>query len=140
MRPAKMKNRAATDLIEHRRRHVAALRVRGLTVREIVTALASREVNCRRADGRAWGLAVVHSDVVAIRQRWLDDAAEEISEHVARILAELREVKRAAWQSKNYRALLTALRQEAELTGANAPKKIAPVMPNGTDPYVIAAR
>ena len=105
-----------------RRRQVAALRLRGLTEREIAQALAEKgHVNPKT--GRAWSQATINTDIKAIREDWRKEATQDIAEHIARILAELSEVKRSAWVEKDYQAILRAIEKEAKILGVDSPDK-----------------
>jgi len=105
-----------------RRREVAALRLQGFTEREIASELAAKGfVNPKT--GKAWTQATINGDLKAIREDWRARAAQDIAEHIARILAELSEVKRSAWVEKDYQAILRAIEKEAKILGVDSPDK-----------------
>lgn len=114
-------NQAAID---HRRRAVTGLLVRGLTQREIEQALAEQKI-VNPETGKPYALGTINADVLAIRAEWRKEALAEITEHKARLFAELQEVKRAAWGISDYANILKAIKQESELLGTDAPKQIA---------------
>ncbi len=109
-------------LVALRRRQVAGMRLRGLTEREIVQGLAQQGFLNPR-NGKPWSQATVNTDITAIREDWRRRAAEDMGEHIARILAELSEVKRAAWAEKDFGSILRAIEKEAKILGADSPDK-----------------
>jgi len=109
--------------IDFRRQHVASMRLRGMTQREIQTALAGRGILNPRT-GEPYSLGIINGDIRALRKQWQEDGQGDVAEHAGRMLAELAEVKRAGWSLQDLRAILQALKQEAELRGANAPQGV----------------
>ena len=103
--------------IDHRREIVGRLRVRGLTEREI------REELDKLPEYAGTSAGTVHNDIVAARQLWRAHAAQDIGDHAARQLAELDEVRRAAWKAGDYDGVRRALETEAKIIGTNAPEK-----------------
>ena len=103
--------------IDKRRELVGRLRVRGMTIREIAAQL---EVTSEYA-----GIShqTVANDIQAIRKQWRAHAAQDIGDHAARQLAELDEVRRAAWKAGDYDGVRKALETEAKIIGTNAPEK-----------------
>jgi len=65
----------------------------------------------------------MNNDIKAIREDWRKRAAQDMAEHVARILAELTEVKRAAWAEKGYGDILRAIEKECKILGVDSPEK-----------------
>ncbi len=117
-----------------RRARVAQLVLRGLTAREIVAALASgdnRIINGRT--GEPWSLGTIGSDLIALKAEWNRRAAEAYDEHRARQLAEIAEVKRAAWAKGRYDTILKALEREAKLLGLDAHERLEVSGPGGGD-------
>lgn len=109
-------NKSKEAIIDDRRRQVAAMRLRGMTQREIVEGLESRgRVN--DATGNPWSLAIVNRDLKMLKQEWREETMKDVAEHKARNLAELREARRMAWQDRKHYAILQGLKQEAELLG-----------------------
>ena len=111
-----MGNNATRARIDERREVVARLRLRGASIREIAK-------HCRQM-GLARSLSTIHKDLRAIQEDWRSHARQDIATHKARQLAELNELRRAAWQSKDYRLALSVLREEIALLGTDAPIKI----------------
>lgn len=103
--------------IDKRRELVGRLRVRGMTEREIQAQL---EVTSEYA---GISKTTIHNDILAIRSQWRAHAAQDIGDHVARQLAELDEVRRAAWKAGDYDGVRRALETEAKIIGTNAPEK-----------------
>lgn len=109
-------NNSSQSIIENRRATVARLRLRGLTQREIVAALAQQ--------GQDFSLGTVNRDLQVIGEQWRQDARADIAELRARQFAELREVRRIAWKAGQLDTVLKSLAQEAKLLGSDAPTKV----------------
>ena len=115
-------NGSQQAIIDKRRTLVARARLKGATQREIVEALAKqRYVN--PDTGKPWSLGTINYDLRAIRKQWREDAKQDISEYTADQLAELREVRRKAWQDNDLSVVLKSLAQESKLLGTDAPTK-----------------
>lgn len=116
--------------IDRRRRWVARLRLRGMTQREIVDRLPLIEeggyttgiLNPRTL--KPYALGTVNSDLKAMAKLWREAAAQDIKVHKARQMAELAEVRRAAWAKGHLTSVLRGLLQEAKLLGLNEPEEI----------------
>lgn len=117
-------NTSRRDLIAHRRENVARLRLRGLSIREIIVMLAKLDPPVVGKDGKPWNVGTIHGDLKAITAEWRARAAASIDQLKSEQLAELREVKRRAWADGDLANLLRALKQEAEIAGIDAPKKV----------------
>jgi len=115
-------NRSQSAIIDHRRRAVAALRLRGLTVREIEEALAERGI-VNEKGSKPWSRGVIQNDLTALGEEWQKAARASTDELKANILAELREARRAAWAAKRYDLVLRALEDERKLYGLDAPAR-----------------
>lgn len=115
-------NRSGRAIIEHRRHVVAGLRLRGLTIREIVEQLPQLGVINEKL-GKPWSRGIIGNDLQALEAEWRARAQADIAELKARLLAELREVRRAAWAEKDHRLVLSALESESKLLGLDAPRR-----------------
>ena len=116
-------NKSQQDIMEDRRREVALLRRRRLTMRQIVRALeTSGRVN--PATGKAWDVATIKRDLDAIRAENKAEAIKEVSEHKTEILADYHELVRLAWQEKRYEDVRKVLKDMRELLGTDAPQVI----------------
>lgn len=104
-------NSSKTDVILKRRQEVSRYRLRGWTQREIAVQLCV-------------SVGTINHDVAALEAEWRERALVDRMEHKTRVLAELTEVKRAAWGEKNYHAILQAIKAEVDLLGLNEPLKI----------------
>lgn len=124
-------NTSQDAIIDNRRRLVASLRLRGATQREIVNQL---DLNGQRnpKTGKPWSLGIVNSDLQALEAQWKSEAAKDISDHKARQLAELGEVKRAGWGVKDLSSVLRAIKQEAEILGT-VTNKVEHTGPGGNE-------
>lgn len=117
-------NTSRTAIIAERRKKVASLRLRGWTQREIQRSLAiGNNVYHNPSTGKPFSLGIINSDIKALERQWLAKAADSTDEYKASVLAEIAEVKREAWSQGDLRVVLSALKQEAELVGLNAPQK-----------------
>jgi hypothetical protein len=98
--------------VEMRRRRVAHWRLRHLTQREIASQLAQTDTPA--------SLATVNRDVRHLEAEWRFQAAQDLAQLKANHLAELKEVRRVAWQGDNGPKLLYVLKsleQEARVAG-----------------------
>jgi len=109
--------------VDFRRQHVASMRLRGMTQREIQTALTGMGIINPRTD-KEYSIGIINADVKALRKHWQKEAQGDTEEHVGQMLAELAEVKRMGWSLQDLRAILQALKQEADLRGLNASQGI----------------
>ncbi len=107
---------------DDRRRHVEGLKIRGLSNREIVKALGKAGYT-NPATGEPYGRDVINRDVLWLRGEWAKRHGEEIDEHVALQLAEIREGKRVAWGRGDITEVRLYLKREAELLGLDAPRE-----------------
>jgi len=90
-----------------RRLRVASLYLRGLSPLEICTAL--------QKGGISADLETVCADIAFLETVWATEVQMDHEQHQARILAELREVRRASWAAGERALVLKALEQEAKL-------------------------
>lgn len=114
------RNTSKQEEVAHRRHMVARLRLQGLTQREIVDALPRVGILDPKTR-EPYSIATVNRDCKALDAEWRQLAAADTAEHKGRILAELREIKRRAAKDNKLRDWLQALKQEADLVGANEP-------------------
>lgn len=105
-----------------RRETVARLLIRQLTLREIVAYLEKEEI-INSETGKPYELSVISKDRKAIVEGWRESTLAHVDEHQSRIIAELGEVKRKAWQENNLPAVLKALAQESEIFPVKAAVK-----------------
>lgn len=104
----------ASDAALQRRELVASLVLRKLTQRQIVTALAEQGI-FNPETGNPYDLTTIHKDVQILRTMWRQSATQQTGEHQAMILAELEEVKKAAWQSGELDKVLKAIGQQSQI-------------------------
>jgi len=92
---------------EHTRQlRVAQLHLRGLTPGEVALALAQAGVPAT--------IDIVCRDIELLEQVWAMDVRGS-ARHKGRVLAEIREMRRAAWAAGDFEAVLKSLKQEADL-------------------------
>jgi len=72
----------------------------------------------------------VQRDVKFLEAEWRKEALATLEDHKAQMIAELDEVKRAAWDDKKYFYVLKALEQKAEVLGLNQLPEINSVTNN----------
>lgn len=107
-------------LIAQRRLVVTQLIGRGVTQREIITALTEKGYT-NPETMEPWSLGTINADVKAIRAEMRRQVAEEVADVRSRLLLELREHRRQAWADKNLPEVRLGIKQEAELLGVNVP-------------------
>jgi len=95
---------------------VAALHLRGLTPLEIRAAL--------QQGGIPGDLETVCADIVFLEAVWATDVKVEQEKRKARLLAELREARRAAWAAGKFDLVLKAIEQEAKSIEALPPSPV----------------
>jgi hypothetical protein len=106
-----------------RQQKVAQLDLRGLTQREIVKALEKQRI-INPNTGKSWSLATVNSDLKELEARYREEALKDRTSKKAHLNAELQELKRAAWSTKDLRLVADLLRQERQLFGLDAPANV----------------
>ncbi len=107
------------EVVVHRRELVSRLRVRGLSLREIVAALGREIINPK--SGQPFTLITIQEDCKALDRQWLEHTAASTEEHKATVYARLQEIQRQGWQDKDMNIVLRALKQECDLLGLDAP-------------------
>lgn len=116
------RNIAQRDIVADRQRRVAQMRLRHMSLREITRGLETLGVRNERT-GRPWGLATIFRDMAALDALWRSEALADTSKVKARLWAEIREVRRAAWVASDLSTVLRGIKQECELLGLDAPTK-----------------
>lgn len=110
--------------IAHRRRRVAALRLRGLTGLEIVAALAhERDPIVNPKTGAPYDFSTVYRDLQYLEAQWSREALGDIAEHKGINLAETREARRQSWRDADLSGVYKFLKREADLLGLDAPTR-----------------
>lgn len=104
------------DTIERRREIVSQLRLRQLSVREIAIQLATMGM-VNPKTGEPYTHMTIVNDLEALKIAWRESANAATSEHQARQVAEIAEIKRSAWGTKDPELVLKALGQETKLLG-----------------------
>lgn len=115
------KNSAPNDVATARRERVASLRARGLSQREIVKALTDEGFKNPETN-EAWGLVTICRDLKQLRNRQTKIADLETQQHMARQMADVLELKRIAWQTKDLKSVAKAIELEMKLTGTAVEK------------------
>lgn len=119
-----IRNSSNHDILMVRRQQVARLRLRGLSIRDIVQALAMPPLSLTDPKtGKPYSVGTIHRDLKAIETEWREAAVADIAAWKAKQLAELAEVKRAAWLEKDLGMVLRAIQQEVDIIGTKAPTR-----------------
>jgi len=106
-----------------RRRKVSEARLRGMTTRQITDWL--EEINfLNPKTGGPYALNTVHHDLRRIENEWKKQSVEAHSTLRAREIAELKEIKKAAWLTGDLQLVIKASTRICEIIGLNAPKAI----------------
>ena len=121
--PRQVMNTSHEGVMERRRTMVSGLLLRGLTQREIQTALAGKG-GVLNGDNKPWSIATVNRDVQAVKLAWQREYASDYNTHVARMLAEYREVRRQAWRDKDLGTVLKCCVLECKLIGLDRPDRL----------------
>ena len=111
------------DIMALRREHVAQYRLRQMSMREIVAALAEIGI-VNPKSGKPYTHVTIKSDLDVLNAQWRDNAAMDTAEHKANQLAEIAAIKREAWRTKDPALALRALETEMKLTGTLAAIKV----------------
>jgi hypothetical protein len=117
------RNTAPRFRLLERRQMVASARAMGMSGLEIRALLEKKGVVNPRS-GKPVGLSTVYDDMKALEDEWRQQAAVQISDQKARILAELAELKRRAWAAKDLRSVLGAIERECKVLGLDAPQVV----------------
>ena len=105
------------DEIIIRREAIAAMRARGLTLRQIRENLKNLDPPIEVSHG------TISRDVQIIRAEWKQKATESIDEWIARELADLDELEKQAWREKRYDLVLKIKDRRAKLLGLDKPMR-----------------
>lgn len=136
---------------DRRRQLLARLILRGglhLSTRDLADKLAKMKPAdpCQvNGKGKPWDHTTIFRDLQVIQDQWQDATIRDTTATRAQQVAELREGRADLWADKKARshdranALARNLALEARLTGTEAPAKVAPVTPDGTEPYATDA-
>lgn len=113
--------RLSPQALKAARQHkVQQLVLRGMTQREIVTALEKQRI-INPQTGKPWSLGTINADLQELEAQWEKSALEERSRKKAKVNQELQELKRAAWGEKNYSLVAELLKQERQLFNLDEP-------------------
>lgn len=123
-----------------RRKAVAELRLRGMTQEEIAANLPALGITHNDVALSPYTQQTISDDLAFIRASWMEAAADDLSVHRARQLAEIAEVKRLAWTKGNYGLVLKAIEDEIKLLGTAQPLKIEMTIELLEITYVLVAK
>ena len=97
---------------------VSSAKLRGMTSADIVSFLAEQGV-VNPVTEEPWSITTINNDLRDIEERWKEEMLRDVSDHRARVLAEINEAKQAAWKSGKLSLVLRAIDQEVGLLGLN---------------------
>lgn len=117
-------NTSKNTVIARRREEVAALRLRGLTQRQIQEKLAENIETRNPKGNKAWSLGTINKDIAVLEDEWRSRANNSTSEWKAQQLAEIREARTLAWSKQDLRSIERLLKLESDITGTAAPARI----------------
>ena len=101
-----------------RQKVVSSAKLRGMSCEQIVALLTEQEcINTRT--NLPWSVSTIQQDLKRLEEQWRQETLKGISDHRARVLAEIQEVKRSAWAGGKHSIVLRALDQEIALLGLN---------------------
>ena len=112
------RNTSGEHIIALRQKTVSSARLRGMTCQQIVALLAEQGIINPRTE-EPWSVATISNDLTTIEEGWREETFKNISDHRSRVLAEIQEVKRTAWQAGKHSIILRAIDQEVSLLGLN---------------------
>ena len=116
--------RSLDAFVAKRRRVVSSCRLRGMSVEEIHAYLEKKGIVDPRT-GTPFSKNTIYADAREISRHWQDEMLKDISEHRARVLAELSEVKSAAWKGSKLNIVLSAIDREIGLLGLNELERLS---------------
>jgi hypothetical protein len=102
---------------------VARMALRGHTLDEITERLKEAGMVNPRTN-RPWSRSVVHNDLMAAAAAWKADVQQATEDLQSRILAEIREVRRRAWNKDDLKTVLASIKHERDLLGLDAPTRV----------------
>ena len=111
------------DTIEDRRRSVAMLRRRRLSIRQIVRAL-EKEGKVNPEKNTPWTIGTIQKDLDFLRKQARREAMKDTLEHRSEILADYHELLRVAWQGMKYTEVRKILGDIRSMLGTDAPQVI----------------
>lgn len=108
---------------------MAQLKLRGLTTREIALALAQGDANgngrvLNPHTGKPYDQAQIVRDLEVLQGEWKKERLQNTEAHIDRQMAEINEIKRAAWAMQDPKLALEALDREMKLLGTAKPLQL----------------
>jgi hypothetical protein len=116
-------NRPPSTSTASRKLLVIRMALRGKTLDEITQQLQDAGVVNPRS-GKPWSRSVIHKDLTDAAAAWKADVQQATEDLQSRILAEIREVRRRAWNKDDLKTVLASIKQERDLLGLDAPTRV----------------
>ena len=110
-------------IMDERRARISELIARGKTFRQIHEELSLDENFRNPLTGRPWNIATIKSDVKVISTEWKKIAMLHYDVHVARLMGQILEVRKRAWEQDRLPVILKTLEQEMKLLGLDKMSK-----------------
>lgn len=108
------------NIIAMRRARVSQLKLRGLSAREIALALAQGETPIVNPNtNKPYAHTVILDDLKVLNAEWQEERLQNTDVHASRQLAEINEIKRAAWVKSDPELALKALDREMKILGTS---------------------
>lgn len=101
-----------------RRNFVGKAMARGMALSDIQAFLIENDILNPNTE-QPWSDPIIAQDMAFFNCLWKDEVLKNISDHRARVLAEIREVKKSAWSAGKHATILQAIDREVKLLGLN---------------------
>ena len=138
-------NHNAKEIIEKRREIVAELRLRGRSEREIVAIMVTKPPP--GVDGRWYFInpqtnepftrGAIHKDLVALSAEWRANASASTEERFSKMIAQLEEVVKRAWERDDLRAAMEAMGEIRKMRGMEPAQQLE-LSGRGGGPLLVA--
>lgn len=116
-------NGSTREVKAYRQLEVSRLRVKGLSIREIQSVMATDgQVNPQTT--APWSVGIIQRDCRELEKAWKSAAAADIAAAKGRQLAEIQEAKRTAWRLVDVNQVRQLIKLEMELLGTEAAKMV----------------
>ena len=111
------------EMRDERRRAVAALRLKGAHLGEIIATLHTRGFD-NPCTGKRWATGTISQDLTFLKAEWRKAASRSTRDMLHPIRAEIRLHRRSAWAKGDLMEVRLSLGQEIDLLGLAAPAKV----------------
>jgi hypothetical protein len=112
-----------STIIALRKSIVASARLRGFSPQEITELLANKGV-INPTTELPYKIGTIVNDINDMEEQWRADMLVNVTDHRARVLAEINELKKASWKAGKLGTVLRAIDQETKLLGLNELERV----------------